>query len=204
MPTPASKGNTDFRDVSIAFNQSIEGYTRTVTRRGAASALDAELNKYKVNGKSGSGFYLESISSSEKGPVAEVVLTYRRSLETNANQKNVTTVTDDITEESVTLTTSTGENVNFRYFSQTTNYTYIADGPTPPKGPRHSAVVASSIPIGFLRQPNPPNYTGSIQGAYKSEGVLVSFSRQRLADGSWQVSESFKNLIEPVSQNENP
>lgn len=201
MPTPASKGNTAFRDISVDSDTSLGGAaTLTVTRRGAASGLAAEVAKYKLGAKSASypQMFLQTISWQEKGPVADIVLTYQGSLSKTDNAVNIT---DDIAEESVTITTDTGENVNFRYFAQTTSYSYIATGKFPPKSPKYPAVVPSNLPVGFLRQPNPPNYTGSISGAYKLEGILVAFQRERLAEDSWQVTESWKNLVEPVNPN---
>jgi hypothetical protein len=201
MPTPSSKGNTAFRDISVESETSLGGVASvTVTKRGAASLLAAEVKKYKLGSQSssyGSGF-LQSISWRENGPVADLVLIYQGSL---AKQDNAVNIFDDIAEESVTITTSTDENVNFRYFSQTTTYSYIATGSAPPTRPKYPAIVPSSLPVGFLRQPNPPNYTGSISGAYKLEGILVAFQRNRLTDNSWEITESWKNLVEPINPN---
>ena len=201
MPTPASKGTTSFRDVSIDSDTSLGGAaTLTVTRRGVATSLAAEVANYKLGDKNASYplMFLQSISWQEKGPVADLVLSYQGSLSKN---DNAVYISDDIAEESVTLTTSTDENVNFRYFAQTTSYSYIAKGKFPPTRPKYPAVVPSSLPVGQLRQPNPPNYTGNISGAYKLAGILVAFQRTRLAEDSWQVTESWKNLVEPVNPN---
>jgi len=201
MPTPASRGNTAFRDISVDSDTSLGGAaTLTVTRRGAASLLTAEVAKYKLGAKNASYplMFLQSISWQEKGPVADLVLSYQGSL---SKKDNAVNISDDIAEESVTITTDTGENVNFRYFAQTTTYSYIATGKFAPTRPRYPAVVPSSLPVGQLRQPNPPNYTGSISGAYKLAGILVAFQRTTLAEDSWEVTESWKNLVEPVNPN---
>jgi len=201
MPTPASKGTTSFRDVSVDSDTSLGGAsTLTVTRRGVATSLAAEVAKYKLGQKNSSYplMFLQSISWQEKGPVADLVLSYQGSLSKNDNAVNIS---DDIAEESVTLTTSTGENVNFRYFAQTTAYSYIAEGKNAPTRPKYPAVVPSKLPVGQLRQPNPPNYTGSIAQSYMLVGILVAFQRTRLAEESWQVTESWKNLVEPTNPN---
>jgi hypothetical protein len=58
------------------------------------------------------------------------------------------------------------------------------------------------LPVGLLRQPNPPKYTGSIAGKYKLEGVLAGFQRTRIAKAVWAVTETWKNLVEPEDESD--
>jgi hypothetical protein len=205
MPTPVSVGNTAFRVFSIDETISLDGLdTLTVVRRGAASGLAVERNAWR-RGQKYPGYpnmYLQTINSVDRGPVVDVTLTFSGFINALDSNNGIVDISDDIAEESVTITTSTGENVTFRYFAQTTTTRWMSRGAQSPSRPRFPAVVPTSLPIGLLRQPNPPNYTGSKAGSYKLEGVLAGFQRVRLAPGVWAVVESWKNLVEPINPNE--
>lgn len=202
MPTPNSVANTNFRDYSVEPFKSFDGPdSLTVTRRGAVSGITAEVALWKRGARHATyrDMYLQTISWAERGPVADVVLTYSGFIDSTASDGGVIDLSDDVVEESVTLTTDANENVNFRYFAQSTTTRWIYRGSTAPSRPRFPGVVPTSLPIGLLRQPNPPNYTGSISGQYKLEGVLAGFQRVRLAKSVWAVVETWKNLVEPVA-----
>jgi hypothetical protein len=206
MPTAASKGTTSFREYSVDSAKGFDGPdTMTVTRRGAVGAsnalLNTELNLWRRGSAHGTykNMYLQTVSWQDRGPVCDVILNYVGFLDSTDTDKGVIDITDDIVEESVSITTSTDENVNFRYFSQTTTVRWISRSTQYPRRPKFPGIVPTSLPVGFLRQPNPPNYTGSISGQYKLEGVLAGFQRVRLAKSVWAVTETWKNLVEPVS-----
>ena len=202
MPTAASAGNTNFRDYSVESAKSFDGPdSLVVTRRGAVSGITAEVALWKRGAVHGTyrNMYLQTVSWSERGPVADVILTYSGFLDSTDSDNGVIDISDDIAEESVTITTSAGENVNFRYFAQTTTTRWISRAAASPSRPKFPGVVPTSLPVGLLRQPNPPNYTGEISGTYKLEGVLAGFQRVRIAKGVWAVVETWKNLVEPVA-----
>lgn len=200
MPTPNSVANTNFRDYSVEPSKSFDGPdSLIVTRRGAVSGLTAEVALWKRGAVHSvyKNMFLQTISWQERGPACDVILAYLGYLDTTDSDNGVIDISDDIAEESVTITTSDNENVNFRYFAQTTSTRWIYRGASIPSRPRFPGVVPTRLPVGFLRQANPPNYTGSISGAYKLEGVLVGFQRTRLAKGVWGIVETWKNLVEP-------
>ncbi len=202
MPTPNSVANTNFRDYSVEPSKSFDGPdSLIVTRRGAVSGLTAEVALWKRGAVHSvyKNMFLRTISWQERGPACDVILAYLGYLDTTDSDNGVIDISDDITEESVTITTSTGENVNFRYFAQISTTHWLSRSATIPSRPRFPGVVPTSLPIGLLRQPNPPNYTGSISGQYKLEGVLAGFQRVRLAKSVWAVVETWKNLVEPVA-----
>lgn len=202
MPTPTSVGNTSFRDYSVEPFKSFDGPdSLIVTRRGALSSLAAEIALWKRGAAHATyrNMFLQTIGSTERGPVSDVILVYSGFLDATDSDNGVIDISDDIAEESVTLTTDSGENVNFRYFAQTSTTRWISRSSTIPARPRFPGVVPTSLPVGLLRQPNPPNYTGSISGQYKLEGVLAGFQRVRLAKSVWAVVETWKNLVEPVA-----
>jgi len=202
MPTPSGRGNTSFRDYSVEPSKGFDGPdSLVVIRRGALSGITAEVATWKRGARHATyrDMYLQPVSWVERGPVADVTLSYSGFIDSTDTDSGVIDISDDIAEESVTVTTSTGENVNFRYFAQTATTRWISRNSTAPPNPRFPGVVPTSLPVGFLRQPNPPNYTGSISGTYKLEGVLAGFQRVRLAKSLWAVVETWKNLVEPVA-----
>jgi hypothetical protein len=202
MPTPVSVGNTAFRVVSIDETISLDGLdTLTVVRRGAVSGLTVERNAWR-RGQTYPDYrnmFLQTINSVDRGPVVDVTLTFTGFINSNDSDNGIVDISDDIAEESVTITTDADENVNFRYFAQTTTTRWISRGSSPPTRPRFPAVVPTTLPVGYLRQPNPPNYSGSKTGRFKLEGVLAGFQRVRLSRNVWAVVESWKNLVEPVN-----
>jgi hypothetical protein len=209
MPTAASRGTTSFRDYSVDSNKGFDGPdTLTVTRRGAVGIANANLNAELAQWRRGAAhssyrnMFLQTVSWQERGPVCDVILNYLGYLDATDTDGGVIDITDDIAEESVTITTSTGENVNFRYFAQTATTRWISRSRAFPTRPRFPGVVPTSLPVGLLRQPNPPKYTGSIAGKYKLEGVLAGFQRTRIAKAVWAVTETWKNLVEPEDESD--
>ena len=206
MPTAASRGTTSFREYSVDSARGFDGPdTMTVTRRGAVGAsnalLNTELNQWRRGSAHGTykNMYLQTVSWQDRGPVCDVILNYVGFLDSTDTDNGVIDISDDIADESVTIATTADENVNFRYFSQTTTTRWISRSTQYPTRPKFPGIVPTSLPIGFLRQPNPPKYTGSISGRYRIEGVLAGFQRVRLAKSVWAVTETWKNLVEPVS-----
>lgn len=202
MPTPISVSNTAFREVSTQETVSRSGLDGlTVILKGAASALQAERNKWK-RGDTYPGYrnmYLETKDSTHSGPVANLILSFIGFIDSPTSNV-VVDIDDSITAQSVTLNTDEDENVNFRYFAQSATTRWISRGANPPARPRFPGIVPSTIPTDYLFAPDPPNYIGSISGRYKATGRLVQFQRTRLAPSVWAVVETWENLIEPTSE----
>ena len=203
MPTPINVGTTSFRAVSIEETVSKSSMdSLTVTLKGAASGLSTELAMW-TRGKIYPGYstmFLESKSSVDRGPVAEITLNFSGFLETTATENGLIDVEDSISRQSVTLNTSDDENVSFQYYAQSTTARWIYRGADMPRSPRFKATVPSSIPTNYLFQPDPPNYTGSIAGRYDSNGRLPQFWRSSIAPGFWAVVEQWEILIEPTTE----
>jgi len=203
MPTPISVANTAFREVSVQETKNRGGMDSVSIRlRGAASALSSARAAYRRAGQYGTykTMAIETIDSTDSGPVAEINLTLLGFIDAIDSKNGVVAVTDDISGQSVTINTDASENITFNYFAQTTSVRYISRTKDAPRNTRYPGVVPSSIATGTLFQPNPPKYTGSISGRYKLVGRLISFQRERVADNVWAVAETWANLIEPVQQ----
>jgi hypothetical protein len=202
MPTPLSRGNTDFREVSVrevANRSGMDGLT--VILKGRQSALQAERNKWPKGAKYPGYPYmvLETKESEDRGAVCELVLNFVGLLNTTLPNNGKIDTTDSISRQSVTLNTNADENVSFSYYAQQTTTRWMFYGVRGPTAPRFRAVVPSSIPISQLFNPDPPNYTGSIVNRYKVNGRLAQFDRQEVSSGVWMVVESWDIQVEPVS-----
>lgn len=201
MPTSIGVGTTSFREVSIAENINRQGVdSLTVTLRGKATGLQAAFDGYK-RGSTYTGYanmYLDSKSKEERGPVADIILNYIGFIDVTGDN-GVVEISDSISDQSVSLNTDADENVTFRYMGQSTTTRWIYRGIDKPMNPRFPGIVPSSISTNLLFQPDPPNYSGSISGRYKAVGRLMQFDRVRLAPSVWAVTETWANLIEPVS-----
>jgi|AntAceMinimDraft_5_1070358.scaffolds.fasta_scaffold00676_2 hypothetical protein len=203
MPTPISVANTAFREVSVQETKNRGGMDSVSIRlRGAASALAAAKATYRRAGRYGSyrTMGIETIDSTESGPVAEINITILGFIDTIDSQNGVVSITDDISAQSVTINTDDDENITFNYFAQKTSVRYISRTEQSPRNTKYPGIVPSAIPTDTLFQPNPPKYTGSISGRYKLVGRLISFQRERIADNVWAVAETWSNLIEPVQE----
>jgi hypothetical protein len=203
MPTPISVANTAFREVSVQETKNRGGMDSVSIRlRGVASALAAAKATYRRAGKYGSysTMGIETIDSTDSGPVAEISITLLGFIDAVDSQNGVVSITDDISAQSVTINTDADENITFNYFSQTTSVRYISRTAQSPRNTKYPGVVPSAVATGTLFQPNPPKYTGSISGRYKLVGRLISFQRERIADNVWAVAETWSNLIEPVQE----
>lgn len=203
MPTPSSVGTTTFRATAIGETLSRNGFDLlTVILRGASSGLAAELANW-TRGRTYPGYpnmFLETRDSKDHGPVAEITLNFTGFLTSSAGASEIIDVTDDISRQSVTLTTDEDENVSFNFYAQVTTTRWMYRGEFMPIQPKYPGVVPSVIPTNILFQPDPPNYVGSIAGRYKGRGRMSQFSRQRLAPGVWGVVESWEVLIEPIQE----
>jgi hypothetical protein len=202
MPTPLSRGNTDFREVSVrevANRSGMDGLT--VILKGRQSALQAERNKWPKGAKYPGYPYmvLETKESEDKGAVCELVLNFVGLLNTQLPNNGKINTSDSISRQSVTLNTNADENVSFDYYAQQTTTRWMFYGVRGPTAPRFRAVVPTTIPIGQLFNPNPPNYTGSIVNRYKVVGRLAQFDKEELSAGVWMVVESWDIQVEPVS-----
>jgi hypothetical protein len=201
MPTPAGKGTTSFREVSVQETVSRSGMDGlTVVLKGIHSALSATKATW-TRGKTYPGYpnmFLETKDSIDRGPVAELTLNFIGFIDATIDN-GVVDIEDSISEQSVTLNTDADENVSFKYFAQVTTVRWLYRGSAMPRTPKFPGVVPSSIPTNMLFQPDPPNYSGSISGRYEPVGRLAQFTRTRLAPSVWAVVESWENLIEPQS-----
>jgi hypothetical protein len=202
MPTPAGKGNTNFREVSVDEQISKSGLDGlTVVLRGIRTQLATEKAKWKRGAKytGYANMYLETKSTRDSGPVAELILNFTGFIDNDTPDNGLIDIEDSITSQSVTLNTDADENISFRYFAQVATVRWISRTKDAPRSPKFPGIVPSSIPTNLLFQPDPPKYTGSIAGRYEPIGRLAQFSRMRLAPGVWAVVESWENLIEPKS-----
>jgi len=204
MPTPISKGNVAFREVSADETLNRSGLdSLSVVLRGARAGLAAERNKWQRGSKYAGypNMFLETRSSLDKGPVAEITLNFVGSLSSQVFANGVIDRSDSITRQSVSLTTSTGENVSLQYFAQQNTTRWMSYSAQAPRSPRFGSVVPTSIPVTALFSPDPPNFKGSLSNAFQPVGRLAQFDRQELSPGVWMVVESWEVMVDPISQN---
>ena len=203
MPTPLSVGTTTFREISVQETLSKSGFdTLAVILRGASSNLAAEKANW-TRGITYPGYptmFLDTRDSVDRGPVSEINLTFHGFLNSFAAENGLVDATDDISRQSVTLSTDAGDNVSFSFYAQVTTVRWMYRGTDIPTQPRFPSQVPSVIPTNLLFQPNPPNYAGSVAGQYKARGRLSQFQRTRMAPGVWGVVESWETLIEPINE----
>lgn len=200
MPIPLYVGTTTFREVSSNPVVNRSGLdTLTIVLRGKVTDLAAQTLLW-ARGVSYTGYpnmFLDSKSTADKGPIAEITLNFIGYIETAATENGLIDKSDGIARQSVTLNTDDDEDVTFAYYGQTTTARWISRTVAIPQSPRFPAVVPSTLPVAQLFAPYPPKYTGSISGRYKVEGRLSQFERTRLAVSVWSVVESWEILIEP-------
>lgn len=202
MPTPAYIGNTDFRIVSVEEQAARNGPDGlTISLIGRSTALAVEFKKY-VKGSVAAGYpymYLDQKSSTDSGPVANIVLNYIGALDQTLRDGGRIDTSDSISRQSVTLTTNEDENVSFFYYAQQTTTRWMHYGSTAPLSPKFRVTVPTTVPTNQLFGPNPPNYTGKVKGSYKITGRLAQFDRPEIARGVYMVTESWDIQIEPVT-----
>ena len=201
MPTPLYQGNTDFREVETNPVVNRTGLdSLSVTLKGRSTALATELLNWPM-GRTYPGYpnmFLDTRSTRDRGPIAEISLSFSGFITSYVPENGLIDVDDQITRQSVSLTTDTDETVTFAYFGQSTTYRWLSKGPTMPTAPKFRATVPSEININNLFRPFPPQFNrGDVAGRDKSEGRLSGFSRTRLAASVWAVTETWDVLIEP-------
>lgn len=206
MPTPAYIGGTDFRIVGTEETSSRTGPSGlTITLKGRATALQSELLKYPAGSKPNgyNHMYLDTKSSTDRGPLSEIVLNYIGSLSNTLQEGGRISTSDSISRQSVSITTDEDENVSFFYYAQQTTTVWLYYGPFAPASPRYRISIPTTVPLNQLFGPNPSNFTGSIKGQYKIQGRLAQFDRPEVAPGVYVVTESWDVMIEPISKLDN-
>jgi hypothetical protein len=200
MSTPLYVGTTTFREVAANPVVNRNGLdTLTIVLRGKVADLAAQTLLW-TRGISYTGYpnmFLDSKSTVDKGPVAEITLNFIGFIESGSLRNGLIDRKDGISRQSVTLNTDDDEDITFAYYSQTTTARWISRTAAIPQAPRFPATVPTTIPIAQLFAPYPPKYTGSISGRYKVEGRLSQFDRDELSPSVWSVVESWEILIEP-------
>jgi hypothetical protein len=201
MPTPLYLGNTDFREVETNPVVNRTGLdSLSVTLKGRSTALAAELLKWPmgINYPGYPNMFLDTHSTRDRGPIAEIALSFRGFITSYVPENGLIDVDDQITRQSVSLTTESDETVTFAYYGQVTTYRWLSKGTEIPSLPKFRARVPSSININNLFRPFPPQFNrGDVAGRYRTEGRLSGFSRTRLAASIWAVTETWEILIEP-------
>lgn len=196
MPTPINLGNVAFREIELSKRKSRTGAdSMTVTLKGAASLLSAELAKWKV-GQTYAGYqgmFLQEIDSTDKGVVVELRLTFVGYLDLIDLDSGLVSESSDTSLSSVQLTTSGGDDVAFQYYSQVSTFRWIHRKTTKPTGPRFRNRVSTprGIPTTALFAPSPPTYAGGIGSSYAPVLRLSQFSVNELARSVWEVTEAW-------------
>lgn len=201
MPTPTGTGTVTFRVVSEDQGINYDGSdSLTVRLRGEASLLtaaSAAYTRYSTHAEY-PAMYLTSKRTIDRGPVAEIELTYTGYIEALTPDNGLISISDDISLQTVQLTSDEDENVTFSYRGQTTTWVWMTRSQSKPEFPRFGIPVPSDIPTGLLFNPSPPNYNGSVTSAYNLGSRLAQFRRDRIAPGLWRVTETWMMSIEPV------
>lgn len=202
MPTPLYVGLSDtYTEASVeefVSRSDLDGLR--VLLRGKYSRLDAQFARWNRG-----DFYpgypnmaLESKNKRKRGPIGEIELSFIGFISSVTPENGLVDIVDDITEQSVSLTSDADENVTWQYYGQQTTSRWVSRSVTKPTSPRFRAVVPTDIPTNFLFNPYPSNYTGSFKGSYKIRGRLSQFQRTRLSPKMWGVVETWINRIEPA------
>lgn len=142
--------------------------------------------------------FLTSKQSVDRGVKTDLILSYTGYIESDTPQNGLIRKSDDVTLQSVALTSDEGDNVTFSYYAQTTQYTWLARTNRQPEEPRFGIDVPPDIPVGYLFSPSPPDYDGSITSAYNTGARLSGFNRTELAPSVYSVTETWQFTVEPV------
>lgn len=202
MPTPLYVGLSDTYTVA----EITEDVSRPdmdmlrVLLRGKYSSLDAQFALW-TRGMAYPGYAnvsLDHKSKRKRGPIGEIDLIFIGFIEMSDPENGLIDIVDDITEQSVSLTSSADENVTWQYYGQQTTYRWVSRSTTKPASPKFRAIVPSTIQTNFLFNPYPSNYTGSFSDSYQIRGRLAQFQRTRIAPKLWSVTETWINRIEPA------
>ena len=201
MSTPLYVGTTTFREVAANPVVNRSGLdTLTIVLRGKVSDLAAQTLLW-TRGISYTGYpnmFLDSKSTVDKGPVAEITLNFIGYIESASSENGLISRSSEIVLSSVTLNTRDDEDVTFSYRSQVTTSGWISRTAAAPLAPRFPIAVPTGIPIAMLFSPYPPKYTGSLTGRYAVTGNLESFLTDRLAPSVWAVTERWQIAIQPT------
>jgi hypothetical protein len=202
MPTPLYVGLSDtYTEASVdEFVSRSDMDTLRVLLRGKYSSLDSQFNLWN-RGDIYTGYpnmALESKGKRKRGPIGEIELSFIGFINATTPENGLVDIVDDITEQSVSLTSNEDENVTWQYYGQQTTYRWVSRSATKPTTPKFSAIVPSTIPTNFLFNPYPSNYTGSFTSSYQIRGRLAQFQRTRLSPQMWGVVETWINRIEPA------
>lgn len=201
MPTSISVDNVAFREVSVVEGVNFDGSdSLTVTLRGASTLLQAARDSYaRYSNYSGyPNMYLISKQSTDRGPVSDLILNYAGYIDSDLPQEGLLRSSDSTNLQSVELVSDEDENVTYSYYGQSSSYTWISRGATKPSRPKFGISVPSSLPIGFLFNPSPPNFEGSTTSAYKQGARLSQFEISRITPTLYVVNEVWQFTVEPV------
>jgi hypothetical protein len=204
MPTPLYVGLSDtytVAELSEEISRSDMDSLRIVLR-GKYSSLDAQFDLW-TRGQSYPGYpnvALDHKSKRKRGPIGEIDLVFIGFIQQADAENGLVDIVDDITAQSVSLTSDSDENVTWQYYGQQTTYRWISRSSAKPTAPRFKAIVPSNIPTNFLFNPYPSNYGGSFTASYQIRGRLAQFQRTRIAPKLWGVVETWINHIEPVDK----
>lgn len=202
MPTAASVGTTTFREVSVEPVVNRSGAdTLTVILKGRSTDLATTSANWR-RGATYPGYptmYLETKSYVDRGPVSEITLNFLGLIDSVSLGDTISDIESAISRQSVSLTTSTDETVDFQYYAQSQTTRYIVYSQLAPTFPRYPKQAPTQIPVNQLFAPNPPKYTGTITNRYRPVSRLSQFTRTRVAKGVWVVSETWEDMIEAVS-----
>lgn len=198
MSAASYVGDTLFREIVRNESTNLGGLdTMLIVLRGARSLLSSQANNY-TKGSSPSGhsnMFLQNKQTRDSGNFATIELNYAGFLGETDPESGLVDVDDDISLQSVTLGTDTGENVSFFYYTQTSSYRWIYRGSSAPRSPRFPMTLDTSIGVNNLFEPNPPDYSGSVN--LKKVGRMQGFKRKRLSSNVWAVFESWIQKVEP-------
>lgn len=201
MPTPVYVGLTDTYTVSsIEPFVDRQGFDTLIVRlRGKSTALTANLADWS-RGDTYPGYpnvSLETKRSSQSRGIGEIELSFSGFIESGDPENGLIDVVDEITEQTVALTSDAGENVQFQYHAQQTTSRWLHRGAAQPRSPKFKGVVSSDVNVLTLFNPQPPDFSGSVKANSKKVGRLVQFTRTRLSPNVWGVIETWQNRIEP-------
>jgi hypothetical protein len=200
MPTPKNLGDVAFREISRVEGVGSDGRsTVTIRRKGAASLIAAErayLSALEFLPEN-PALLMESWSIDDSSPVITSEITFAGLTNENVGRVDISS---RITQQTVKLTTSTGQEVSFRYSGQETTWTWRAIGTSRPRSPRFGSAPRTRFSADELMAPDPPNYTGTVAGRYRVVSVLSGFEISQSGNEGWVCVESWEQRVEPLKQ----
>lgn len=222
MATPVYKGDTGFRIVGYTPTHNREGFDSLSVRCQGADSSASSFAESWTKGKAAASLssldggselntlttmFLQTKSVNRSGAIATVDLNFIGYIESmalttgisvvNSSATNPVSVQSSIGRMAVSLTTTNDESVNFEYNGETTTVRWLHYGATAPLSPRFPIRVPSEVGVGSLYNPNPANFTGSVEA--KMQGNLAGFVRDQLAPQVWGVIETWELRILPIT-----